>query len=198
MSILKIDRNIDEDNLSQALLVPIDGLIKVQNNNPNGKTISSVLLGSILPFQNSLKNLTVIDALRLFLFSRSVSKSSVYERELSQNFNEREKSTIITLSFTDPTIYKENKSIEIKNATSVSGLGTRLATLITNIGGNVILVSNSEKYDNKSRIIYSGEDSYTVNKLSRFLGFPKQKADIKGISDVIIIIGADKIKSLNF
>ena len=70
--------------------------------------------------------------------------------------------------------------------------------LITNLGGNLILVSNSEKYDNKSRIIYSSEDSYTVNKLSRFLGFPKQKADIKGISDVIIIIGADKIKSLNF
>lgn len=197
VSILKIPLNTNKDNLAKSLAVPIDGAVLLKTD-IKGKSVSSVLIKSFFTFGNLFKELTVIDLIRLTLFTRSVSQNSIYERELSLGFNDAQKSTILSLSFTDPEIYQENQNIEIINAASTYGLGGKLANLITNMGGNVILVSSSDKLDSKSRIIYFGEKTYTSKKLESYLGFPLEKADKKGIADVIIIIGTDSINKINF
>jgi predicted RecB family nuclease len=59
-------------------------------------------------------------------------------------------------------------------------------------------VTTADSPQNVSKIIYYGQESYTVKKLSAYLGFTAQESDKKGIADVIIIIGKDKIGKLNF
>ena len=131
ISILSIPNNNNET--SKELEVPLDGQIFISNQITK-KNISSVFLKLLLPLGSSYKNLNYIDIMRVFLYSRGVLSSSIYYREISNDLNQQQKSTLISLTFTDPTIYQENKSIEVVNATDIYGLGTRLANLITNIG----------------------------------------------------------------
>lgn len=188
ISILSIDKRLNRDSLSKILKVPIDGEVATQDE-ATKNNLSSVVFKSILPFGNSIKRMTIVDTIRLFIFTRGVLSNSIYYRKMSDNFNEQQKSTIISLTFIDPTIYEENKSIEVANATDTFGLGGRLASFITNIGGNVILVSSPLKQENESKIIYSGEKSYTVTRLSKVLNYPIFRTENKSISDVTIVIG---------
>ena len=196
ISILKVRKN-GNDTLSKTYGIIIDGEIILKNDLSN-KNISTTLIKSVFPFGNSIKDLTIIDLTRLFFFSRTVSQNSIYERELLKQYNKAQQSTIVSLSFMDPQIYQENQSIEIVNATDVYGLGGRLATLINNLGGNVILVTSEKKEIETSKISYSKEKTYTVKRLGEYLGFPLEEMDKKGIADVIIIIGKDKAKNNKF
>lgn len=198
ISMLKVDSKLNVNNLSSELDVPVDGIIFTGDTVINAKNVSSVLLKSAFHAGYPLKNMTFVDALRLFIFSKGINLSSVYQRELSAGLSDAQKSTMLSLSFTDPTIYQENKSIQIVNAANVYGLGSRLAAFITNIGGNVILVSTSDQTMVESKIVYSGNKSYTAQKLSEFLGFPLEKTSTAGVADVTIIIGTDKLKSINY
>lgn len=197
LTILLIKEEVDKNNLSKSLGIPIDGKV-FSKDNLTKNNLSFILIKSILPFGNSIKDLTIIDLIRLSFFSRTVSESSFYERELSSKFNDAQKSTIISLSFTDPTIYEENQTIEVINSTDVYGFGGKLANLISHMGGNVVLVSSGDKKERISKIIYSGEATYTVKKLSSYLDFPLEKKDKKSIADVIIIIGTDRVKQNKF
>jgi hypothetical protein len=105
---------------------------------------------------------------------------------------------VISLSLTDASVYQENQTIQVINAADVYGLGSRLATLITNIGGNVVLVSTSDETIQNSKIVYSGKESYTAKKISDYLGILTQQSDQRGVADVIITIGRDKAGSLKF
>lgn len=196
ISIVKMEKDA-EDEYSKSFGIIVDGKIELEND-LSTKNISSTLLKSAFPFGNSVKNLTVIDLTRLFLFSRTVSKNSIYERNILNQYNDVQKSTVISLSFTDPQVYQENQSIEIINATNVFGLGGRLANLVTNLGGNVILVTSEKKEINNSKISYTGEKTYTIKRLSEYLSFPLEKIDKKGIADVIIIIGKDQSETDKF
>jgi len=196
ISILDVNVKDSSNNLSKFLEVPIDGTIISQN--PNENNISSILFKSAFSLDKSLKNLSALDAFRLFLFSKTVSPNNIVQRQLLPEFNDAQKSTIILLSLTDPSIYQENQSIQIINAADVHGAGARLATLITNIGGNVVLISTSDETIQNSKIVYYGNESYTVKKLSSYLDFPIVKADKRGMADVIITIGKDKAGSLKF
>lgn len=196
LSLLLIKNEIDS-NLSKSLGIPIDGKITIKENLEKSN-IFPILLKSSLPFGNSINDLTTIDLIRLALFSRTVPDTSIYEREISAKFNEAQKSTIISLTFSDPTIYEENQTVEIINSANVFGLGGRLANLITHMGGNVVLVSSGDKEEKNSKIIYSGKLSYTVKKLSNYLNYAIEKSDKKNIADVIIIIGTDRIGKNRF
>lgn len=197
ISVLNVNKNTKDDTFSKSYGIIIDGKI-ILKNDLSSKNISAALVKSVFPFGNSVKDLTILDLARLFLFSRTISQNSIYERELLGQYNEAQKSTIMSLSFTDPQIYQENQSIEIVNATDIYGLGGRLATLINNLGGNVILITGKEKGINTSKISYSGEKTYTVKRLGEYLNFPLEKMDKKGIADVIIIIGRDKAQTNKF
>jgi hypothetical protein len=196
ISILDVNIKDSNNNLSRLLEIPIDGTIISQN--PNKDNISSVLFKSAFSLDRSLKNLSTLDAFRLFLFSKTVSPNNIAQRKLLPEFNDAQKSTIILLSLTDSSIYRENQSIQIINAADVHGAGTRLATLITNIGGNVVMISTSDETIQNSKIVYYGNESYTVKKLSSYLDFPAIKADKRGMADVIITIGKDKAGNLKF
>lgn len=194
LSILEISNQ--KENLARILEIPVDGKITVKDT--DSTNISSVLLKSILSLGKPLSSLTILDALRLFIFSETVPANNVNEREITPDLNDVQKTTLISLSFNDPSVYLENQSIQVINAADVYGIGTRLATLITNIGGNVVLVSTSDELLKNSKIVYYGDESYTVKKLSDYLGFAAEESGKRGVADVIITIGKDGINSPKF
>jgi hypothetical protein len=96
--------------------------------------------------------------------------------------------------FTDETIVNENKSIQVINGTGVSGFGSKFSRMLTNSGATVISVTTARKEVSKTTITYFGESSYTVEKIEKIL---KEKAKLlqkKGISDIIITLGKDKVE----
>lgn len=196
ISILNIPQR--RNNLNQLLKIPIDGTI-VSKEKVDSNKIISIFIKSAMPFGGyKVNNLTFIDLVRLAFFARTVTQNSISERDFTEDLTDKQKNTLVSLTFNDPTIYEENQSIQIINATSVNGLGSKLANLITNIGGNPILVSSSDEVIQKSKLLYSGDKTYTVERISSYLNISMEKADKKGIADVIIIIGNDLASTNKF
>lgn len=196
-TMLLINDKEAKENLSKFLEIPIDGKI-ISKDNLSKDNLSFIFLKSAFPFGNVVEDLTIVDLIRLSVFLRTVPEAYIYEREISDKLSQTQKSTIISLSFTDPTIDEENQSIEIINATKVYGAGGRLANLISHMGGNVVLITSADNKEKISKIMYSGKVTYTVKKLSSYLNFALEKKDKKSIADVIIIIGTDRAESNKF
>lgn len=188
VSILDVSKaNAILDDLPAKLGIIAESKIEA-NENLLGNTAEKIIAKSIYNSRDIKSDLTIIDKVRLILLSKSFS---------SRNFHlDRPEDTAatdkkITSIFTDNNIISENLSIQIINATEIPGLGQKLERVITNRGGNVVAVSSSRNKEHKSRIQYFGEQSYTIKKLKRILGYPVEKQKDKTIGDIAIIIGED-------
>jgi len=188
VSVLKIEGKVE--NIHKFLEVPIDGDIRSASLVLN-KPISQVLSDIFFGFKNIKTNFTVLDFFRIFLFTKTTSPGNFTTRNVSVNLDEPARDKISLILFSDPKISDENLSVEIINATSEYGAGNRLARLITNISGNVVLVSTSQKMQEKSVILYKGKKSYTLERLSKLLGFEVMENKSQSLADIAIQIGKD-------
>lgn len=66
--------------------------------------------------------------------------------------------------FSDSRIIKEQATIAVFNATSIPGLAQKAARQITNMGGNVIITSNTDERENS---FVSGQNGYTKKRLTQ-------------------------------
>ena len=98
----------------------------------------------------------------------------------------------------DSFIENERQTIKIINGTGVSGLGSRLARFITNMGGNVIMVATENGKEKKSYISYIDKRTYTVKRLQKILGYEVVRNKDNTLSDVTIVIGEDKLNNIPF
>lgn len=181
-------------NEVKSLEIPIDGSFSSQEL-IKGNNLSSVLSKNILNSKMQ-KDLNFMDFFRLFLFTNTVKSISIDEEEISKETSAQTLLSLTSSLFVDPVILDEKQSIEIINATDIYGLGNRLANLVTNIGGNVILVTTGD-LQNNSEVQYINS-TYTAKKLSQILNFKFVKINKKSIPDIIIIIGKDSVSSLKF
>ena len=179
LSILKAEKEA-------KVLAPVDGTIDTDLDNT--KIVSTLFKQLFTPASH--KNITIIDLTRLALFSKTVPRSSIIERTFLGINDSR-------ATFKDPKIINEAKSIEIINATDIAGLGNKLAVFISNMGGNVILVKTEEPKQN-SKIIYYGEKTYTLTRINKFLKYEVTPSTKREVADVIIVIGKDGLKELDF
>lgn len=168
--------------------VPIDAFIYDQFDSSD---ISLDLIKTGFGLKKS-DDITVIDAFRLAIFARSVPKDSVSNREYLSDGSEVQNRENLLLTFKEKIITDEGKTIEIINATTVPGLGSRLENFITLMGGNVIIVRSQER--GESEVRYYGEESYTLNRINEFLNFKTVKTDERDVADIVIIIGEEGIE----
>ncbi|MDP3988116.1 MAG: LytR C-terminal domain-containing protein [Candidatus Levybacteria bacterium] len=197
ISVLKILAKKPSD-LAKILEVPIDGTIKIPGK--GDEEVESMLGSALLGFKDTQTNLTIIDISRLWLFAKSVSNQSISANEISldQVLTDEAIDKISSQIFSDNSFSAEKISIQIVNGTGFSGLGNRLARLISNMGGNVVSVLTSDKNIESSEILYVDEETYTLERLTKILGFKKTKMNGAQISDIIIKIGKDSLPPLNF
>src|SRR5680860_12283 len=196
ISLLLIDGKVD--NINSFLKIPIDAFIYSSNLNISRSNIPSSFFKEMFDLNRNYSGITVIDLLRLSYFANSLPSTSIYEKNASKEDDEPRISSLIDSFFTDQRILSEKKRVQIVNGTDVSGIGNRLANVINNMGGDVILVLNSEKEESKSKIIYFGDKTYTVNKYASFLGYQTEEGRERSIADVIIIIGEDRISEFKY
>lgn len=200
ISIVTISNAQAVPHIGKFLGVPIDAEVKnIRQAMPAGRQDKNVVLQlqSLLFSYGSVETtLTPIDILRLFLFAKEVPSSSVATREISSSLDGASIDKISSSLFIDYTLSQENISVQIINGTEVSGLGNRLARLITSMGGNVVSVGTSDGLIKQSKITYQAKKTYTLEKLVKFLGFPSSIAEEKGIADIVLTIGEDGVLTL--
>lgn len=198
ISLLSINGKIDPKSLSGFLRVPLEGIVYDDSLSIDKTNISSSLIKVLARHKNKNSVLTFFDVVRLIYFARTLPLTSYYENFLSLNSDSSTRDQIASSLFADTGISDEKKRIEVVNASDVAGLGNRLANDLSNLGANVILVSTSEQSEDKSKIIYLGEKSYTVSKLSEILGFVTENKSEDNFADVTIILGKDSAMSDKF
>lgn len=196
ISILKLGKNLGTP-VNKFLAIPIDGFVKGDSLDLNQK-VDSLLPRMIFNYKKLQTNLTVIDCIKLFIFARSLLEREINERIISQDLSTEDIDNIVTRLVNDELIEKDGKTIQIINGTNVYGLGNRLARLVTNMGGDVIIVATANSPQKRSEISYIDNKSYTVERLSKILDFKTIKVSDKKIADITIIIGEDSLNPLSF
>ncbi|MFH1186979.1 MAG: LytR C-terminal domain-containing protein [Candidatus Levyibacteriota bacterium] len=196
ISLLSIKGEVE--NIDSFLKIPIDASIESKKLSFSSNNIAIGFLKTMLGLNGRYSGITSIDLLRLSYFARSLPLTSVYEKKVSNTDDELKRSSVLYSFFTDQEILNEKKRVQVINGTDVSGVGGKLASVVNNMGGDVVLVLSADKEEENSKIIYFGEKSYTVKRLSSVLNYPVEKAREKSIADVIIVIGKDKIAEFKY
>jgi len=191
IAIFKFDSSISPAETGRALEIPIDGNISSNWLDLNWK-INSLLLKSATGYNDLKTNLTIVDLLRIIMFAKSTPESSISIIVVTDK-NEEILNQNISYLMNDISIVKDDQTIQIINATTVSGLGNKLARLITNIGGNVIIVATETSRKKRSKILYFDKKTYTVERLQRILGYETTEHTGNRMADIVIIIGEDNV-----
>ena len=197
ITIFNLNGNIGSYGAGQLLEIPIDGFIISSSLDLKHKP-DSLFLNSILNTKTLQTNLTILDFLKLLVFSKTVSPSDINTKNISEDLIPSELDKIVSRLVSDEFIEKDNQTIQIINGTDIGGLGNRLARLITNMGGDVIIVATSNSPKKTSTISYIDQKTYTVERLQKVLGYPAVRQVSNAISDITIIIGEDKVNSAPF
>lgn len=194
---------VDPQELGVILGVQIDAFVAMHGDTSlqkgNINAFLPALFQKITFKQDNIKtNMTFIDAVRLWMFVRKIpthgvlEKTYIFPSNSEDNLDMGELDLLISSLFADHTIIEEKRSIQIINASGISGLGNRIARIVTNMGGNVIAVSTGDSVLPMSEIVYSEAESYTLEKLQRLFRKKGVSTDKQAISDIVVIVGKDK------
>jgi hypothetical protein len=199
ISVLMInDPAISPESLAKNYGITTDGYISADENLPLVEDTTDFLWSAILHMTDWQSNLTIFDKMRLLLLSKNVTSNNNTIDQISLTKQTPETNTIITNALTDQDLSSENISIQVVNATGVSGLGQRLERVLTNLGANVVDVSTAENTQNVSNVAYFGNESYTLSRVERLMNIKATKLTRQQIADIIITIGNDKRNTTSF
>lgn len=96
----------------------------------------------------------------------------------------------ISAGLSDPQIQSEHKTVAIFNSTDYPLIAQKGARIITNLGGNVIIVANSEKKLKKT--IVSGEKSRTLKRFQQIFGSGEGKeTEASSRAEINVMLGED-------
>lgn len=199
LAILKVqDQNVPYNSLAENHGIATDAQLEVQDVMPTGQDVTSTMWNAVRNYPSIKTDATIIDFIRLSVLSREILANNKVIRDIKLNDKNPENITLIARALNDPTISSENVSIQIINASNISGNGQRLSRVLTNMGANVVEVSTSHTPQQKSQIQYYGEKSYTNEQIEKFLGFPVSELQRQPIADIVIILGEDTRNTRKF
>lgn len=174
----------------QDIPVPIDATVMDKPSyDAMSNGVDPYLQNLFFHINDTKTAMTPLDLFRLWLFARSVDPTEIVSEKIQiQDFNK-----VATELFIDDAIVKENLSIQVVNASGVSGRGNDFSHILTNMGGNVVSVITAKKDSPKTTIQYYGQSSYTVKKLEKIVTKTATVSKKPGISDIVITLGKERI-----
>jgi hypothetical protein len=184
-------------DVGKTLSIPIDGELKKKRNSVT-KGFPLELTAYTLYAPKGEKDISLLDAIRFWLLSTGIGENHIQKEEISLPADEQELDAKIGGLLTDSQLEDDKKAITIVNGTTISGLGGRMEKMLTRTGASIVSVTTSHTQIPQSKIIYYGEKSYTVNRLTKILPFTLQQRDGASISDIIIEIGEDSQRTTIF
>ena len=186
------DKNIPYDTLARDYGISTDGYIQVDSTTRPSSDMTAFLWSALSHAAVWQSNLTAFDKIRLLLLAKSVAQNNRIVEHISLIHQSANSNTILANALADQDIANENVSIQIINATTISGFGLRLSRVLTNMGANVIDVSTAQNTQTKTTITYYGNDSYTLERLQKLLHVQATKMSRQSIADIVITLGKDK------
>lgn len=182
-----VKSDIKLDSVGQSMGLIPDAFVNTSINLA-AKNINSQLRTIIGNYYTIKTNLTIFDALRLFLESqKTANNQTVKEFKLASDTRRNDK--IVSDIFTDDKLFADNVSIQIINASNIPGVANRLERELSNLGFNVISVTTARETASSSKIQYFGNESYTLNKLKKLLILPAEQVNKELIAKIVVIIG---------
>jgi hypothetical protein len=203
MSVLKItDDKTKLSDLTTKTAISPDGQININDPSSNSikDDVSQTLFNLTLRYPTLKKDITIFDVVRLGLYAKNLppNKQVIQEVTSTQLVDDPQLEKTLISFFSDNIIATENTSIQIVNASGVSGIAQRLERVLQYKGANVVSVTTAQKYEKYSQIKYFGNETYTLEKVRRMLGFKTQKLESETIADITIIIGEDNKNTSQF
>lgn len=139
------------------------------------------------------KNINKYDVFKLFSIASNVHKDNSTFRILKLDSEELD-SQLVSL-YSDEVIHNGAVTIQIVNATSIDGLGSRIGTFLTNGGYNVIGLKSDSPETQKAKtsqiIVNDSLDKKYVQTLQEVTGFSVVYNNSDALSDITIYVGAD-------
>lgn len=206
-----------KDTLTSFLALPIDGFLDLSNL-PNKSAVDMVNILKKNPFSGwnllfSLKtDLTVWELLRLKLGLGGVRFDKIKELNLVElgvleeeslpdgtkvKTSDPIKLDSVLSDFADPAIASEHSSIAVLNATDYPQLAQKAARLITNLGGNVIIMANADQKIKKTRV--QGVESATLKRLKQIFEIDKtdsREAATGSRAQINLLLGEDYVNKI--
>jgi hypothetical protein len=199
VSILKVDdKKITYQTLAKEYGVTSDGYVNLDDSIPLTSDVTVLMWSAITHAATLDTNLTLFDSVRLFLMSKNVATNNDVMTDVSLQNQNISNTTEITQALTDPDIASESISIQIVNATNITGMGQRLGRVLTNMGANVVDVSSAQSIQKETTLAYFGDTSFTLNHLQKLLRVTPSKLTKQPIANIIITIGTDKSNTATF
>lgn len=194
---------LEGDNVSFSSLGSKLGILPNATIRTNGHVsldgdISQTMQTVLFNYYTVKTNITIFDAIKLFFVSRKPSLSDQDSKEITVSNDEESNNRLIANIFVDDSIFSENVSIQVINASGEAGVGKRLERVLTNRGGNVVSIATSRESERLSKITYFGEETYTLSTIQKLLEFPTEKLEKEEIANIVIIIGEDSKNSIKF
>ena len=191
-----------QGSLQTYLGIPVDAYASISNFQfplgpslgarpiSNSKDISKALIKSVMILLTSKgeTNLTKWDLVRLWLTLRSIRQDKINLVDLGQTSASQEVDlldgtkankidterleSIMSQFFVDKKLKQEDLTVAVLNGTNHAGLANKVATLIKNIGGQVMTIGDTENGQGESlrqcqiKSEKKYKNSYTIRKLS--------------------------------
>lgn len=119
-------------------------------------------------------------------------RSSIEDNRVEKRINLASKKDVdgIEAHFVDSAVINMPYTIQIDNGTSINGLGSTLAKILTREGYNVIAVRTAKRALTSYVAVNESRNTY-VDSLLRLTGFDHRKEKVSQAADVTIFLGDD-------
>jgi len=178
-------------DVGKYLGVPIEGKITDSEKIDASGPPTGALLSYITGLKHKERGLTTFDLARLWLLTSGMQKKDIESASISTSAGEDVVDEKIAEMFVDNELANEKVSVEIVNATGITGRGSRLERMLSNIGIPVVQVTTASSPANHSSITYANGETYTAKKLQHLLKFKGKQMIEQELSDIIVVVGRD-------
>lgn len=181
-----------DNGFSQYLALPADAVVISEPSENVTKLLQDTLFarseGKLAP--------TSLDSLRLLLFAGTVSSTDFKHQDIVLPIDAQTSETLLPSLFLDKTLYNDNESIAIINATGEAGVGNTVAHMLTSIGMNVVSVTTADTNQDTSLLSAARNGTYTVARVSHILRLRATTSKNPMLSDITLTIGKDLLPAV--
>lgn len=141
------------------------------------------------------KGITFIDKIRLLLFVNSLKHDSIHTESITLPVN-ADADKLLQSLFLDNTLYFDNESVSVVNATGEEGIASDIAHQLTLVGMNVVSATTALNETESTQLTAINTNTYTVHRIERLFRVTAQHVATQGISDITLTIGKKSLSEI--
>lgn len=180
-----------DSSYGKYLEIPVDGYVHMTIPKNLNQLTQQMLFGG-----KEEKDITIIDKLRLLFFVNTLKPTDYHEETVQLPIDAETSEKLLPSLFLDSTLYADNESVSVINATGQSGIGTEVAHLLTTIGVNVVSVTTSDEESTQTKLSALHPHTYTVSRIERIFHITSQTDTAHTISDITLVVGKNSLSQL--